>query len=267
MTAPATVGTPFHVGHADFEAWDRLLWTPMGRVAAEAVVTPGSRVLDACCGSGGSALPAAELTGPSGSVDALDLAPNLVALGRAKALSAGLTNIGFTVADVLAPASGGYDALVCCYGVFFFPDMDAGTRTLLGHLRPGGRFAILTWADQAMGTFMPLAMAAIGRHRPLPPASSTPPAERISTPDRFRAWLTDLDTTDIGIRRVDRTQPLTPDLAWSLVAGTALRGLLPDDVPTQQAIRNDLTAVLQQHGVQDICLDSLLAVGRVPSRS
>lgn len=43
-----------------------LFWQRFGRKTVERLqLKPGSRVLDVCCGSGASALPAAEIIGPS----------------------------------------------------------------------------------------------------------------------------------------------------------------------------------------------------------
>ena len=42
-------------------------------------LAPGVRALDFCCGSGASAIPAAEMVGPSCDVVGVDLAENLLA--------------------------------------------------------------------------------------------------------------------------------------------------------------------------------------------
>ena len=47
----------------------------------------GMRVLDVCCGSGASALAAAEEVGPNGYVLGVDLATELLSLARSKASS------------------------------------------------------------------------------------------------------------------------------------------------------------------------------------
>src|SRR6185436_20213571 len=66
-------------------------WTRFGRRTVERLeLTPGARVLDVCCGSGASAIPAAEAVGPTGSVLGVDLAQKLLALARAKAGARGL---------------------------------------------------------------------------------------------------------------------------------------------------------------------------------
>jgi ubiquinone/menaquinone biosynthesis C-methylase UbiE len=64
-------------------------------------LTSGARVLDVCCGSGASAIPAAEAVGPAGQVLAVDLAEDLLALGRAKAQQRGLTQFTCRQGDLL----------------------------------------------------------------------------------------------------------------------------------------------------------------------
>jgi ubiquinone/menaquinone biosynthesis C-methylase UbiE len=55
-------------------------WHRFGRRAVKRLgLRSGETVLDVCCGSGGSALPAAEAVGPEGKVVAVDLAERLVA--------------------------------------------------------------------------------------------------------------------------------------------------------------------------------------------
>ena len=77
-------------------------WDRFGRRTIERLqLVPGARVLDVCCGSGASAIPAAEQVGPQGSVLGVDLADNLLGLARAKAEGRGLRNIEFRVGDLL----------------------------------------------------------------------------------------------------------------------------------------------------------------------
>src|SRR5688500_12088603 len=75
-------------------------WDRFGRQTIERLsLQPGARVLDVCCGSGASALPAAERVTPNGHVIAVDLAEKLLQLGRVKAEHRGLNNIEFRVGD------------------------------------------------------------------------------------------------------------------------------------------------------------------------
>jgi SAM-dependent methyltransferase len=73
------------------------------------------------CGSGASAIPAAEIVGPDGFVLGVDLAEGLLAMSRAKASSRGLGNVEFHAGDMLdlgLPAHD-FDAVICVFGIFF----------------------------------------------------------------------------------------------------------------------------------------------------
>jgi ubiquinone/menaquinone biosynthesis C-methylase UbiE len=73
-----------------FDAQPLGSWNRYGRRTVERLgLRHGAHVLDVCCGSGASALPAAQAVGRSGTVIAVDLANDLLELGRAKARAAG----------------------------------------------------------------------------------------------------------------------------------------------------------------------------------
>jgi ubiquinone/menaquinone biosynthesis C-methylase UbiE len=58
-------------------------WARYGRRTVERLrLRHGAHVLDVCCGSGASALPAAQAVGPEGQVIAVDLAAELLKLAR-----------------------------------------------------------------------------------------------------------------------------------------------------------------------------------------
>ena len=106
------------------------------------------RVLDVCCGAGAATIPAAEAVGASGSVLGVDLAENLLELGRRKAANGGLANVEFRAGDLrdLRLPEATFDAVICAFGIFFVPDMEArsercGALSLLvgsSEYRPGG---------------------------------------------------------------------------------------------------------------------------------
>jgi ubiquinone/menaquinone biosynthesis C-methylase UbiE len=79
-----------------FDAEPLAFWDRYGRQTVERLkLRRGARVLDVCCGAGASALPAAQEVGAEGTVIAVDLAEELLKLGRAKAKAAGLRNLEF----------------------------------------------------------------------------------------------------------------------------------------------------------------------------
>ena len=107
------------------------------RHAVEAVVQPGFKVLDACCGTGDLAI-AAEREG--GIVTGLDFSGEMLVRARRKS-----DTIEWVQGDVLALpyADGTFDAATVGFGIRNVADLDAGLRELRRVLRPGGRLAIL----------------------------------------------------------------------------------------------------------------------------
>jgi demethylmenaquinone methyltransferase/2-methoxy-6-polyprenyl-1,4-benzoquinol methylase len=107
------------------------------RLTAEAVVRPGDRVLDACCGTGDLAVACAR-TG--GKVTGLDFSPRM--LERARRKSSAVTWIE---GDLLALpfADGSFDAATVGFGVRNVADLGRGLAELARVLVPGGRLGIL----------------------------------------------------------------------------------------------------------------------------
>ncbi|MGY5128301.1 class I SAM-dependent methyltransferase [Streptomyces nigrescens] len=252
------------------ESFDRLfaaLWSPIGAATVKAAgLRPGAHVLDACCGSGASAIPAADRVAPHGTVDAVDLAEPLLHLGRARAAARGLGTVRFAPGDVLdwpAPR-GGYDAVVCSLGIFFFPDMAAGTERLSRLLRPGGRLTATIWARGAVEPLPELIFRSVLPERPELAEASRPanPLEPIGTAESFRDWLTARSLSFVEVERYPLALPRDPDLLWSLVLGTAFRGLL-DGLPAAavERVRERFTASLLEGGRDPIDFSTLVGTG------
>src|SRR5262245_44031126 len=108
--------------NASADAYDDPANSFWGRFGARTIdrldLSRGARVLDVCCGSGASAIPAAQRVGPEGSVLGVDLAERLLALARAKANALRLTNAEFRSGDLLdlALPTASFDAVVCVFG-------------------------------------------------------------------------------------------------------------------------------------------------------
>lgn len=107
------------------------------RLTVEAVVQPGDRVLDACCGTGDLAV-AAEREG--GIVTGLDFSPRMLERARRKS-----DTVTWVEGDLLALPfdNGTFDAATVGFGVRNVEDLEAGLRELRRVLRSGGRLAIL----------------------------------------------------------------------------------------------------------------------------
>jgi demethylmenaquinone methyltransferase / 2-methoxy-6-polyprenyl-1,4-benzoquinol methylase len=108
------------------------------RLTAEAVVRPGDRVLDACCGTGDLAL--ADLRAGAEKVVGVDFSPSMLDRARRKS-----TEVEWVQGDMLALPypDGSFDAVTVGFGVRNVDDLEAGLRELRRVLRPGGRLGVL----------------------------------------------------------------------------------------------------------------------------
>jgi demethylmenaquinone methyltransferase/2-methoxy-6-polyprenyl-1,4-benzoquinol methylase len=108
------------------------------RLTAEAVVAPGDRVLDACCGTGDLAL-AARAAG-AGRVTGVDFSEAMLERARAKS-----SEIEWLHGDLLRLPfhDDSFDAATVGFGVRNVDDLDLALRELRRVLKPGGRVGIL----------------------------------------------------------------------------------------------------------------------------
>jgi demethylmenaquinone methyltransferase / 2-methoxy-6-polyprenyl-1,4-benzoquinol methylase len=107
---------------------------------ARAVVTPGDRVLDACCGTGDLAIASLPLLGSTGAVTGVDFSERMLERARAKS-----DEVEWIQGDALALPfeDGSFDAATVGFGVRNLEDLEGGLRELRRVLRPGGRVGIL----------------------------------------------------------------------------------------------------------------------------
>ena len=112
------------------------------RLTSEAVVRPGDRVLDACCGTGDLALACARAG--AGSVVGLDFSEPMLERARRKAQGTDC-HVEWVNGDLLSsPFEGGsFDAATVGFGVRNVEDLERALRELRRLLRPGGRLGIL----------------------------------------------------------------------------------------------------------------------------
>ena len=107
------------------------------RLTAHAVVSPGDRVLDACCGTGDLAL---EAQAAGGLVTGVDFSDRMLERARRKS-----DDVEWVRGDLLRLpfADGAFDAATVGFGVRNVEDLDAALRELHRILKPGGRLGIL----------------------------------------------------------------------------------------------------------------------------
>lgn len=228
-------------------------WERFGRRTIERLrLQSGARVLDACCGSGASALPAAETVGPEGSVLGIDLAERLLELARRKASDRGLQNTEFRVGDMLdlRLAESEFDAVVCVFGIFFVPEMAAAVRALWHRVRAGGKLALTTWGPRF---FEPASTAFWDAVRAVRPDlyKGYNPWDRIGDPPSLLALLRagGVEHAEIVAEAGEHPVP-SPEAWWSAVLGSGYRGTLEQlDRDARELVRRANLDYMRRSGI------------------
>lgn len=159
-------------------AWQR--WTPTIQTwftdATEAMIdlghiTTGSRVLEVAAGAGEPAFTFARSVGPTGSVLATDIAPNLVELTRQAAAEQGLSNVETRVMDGehLDLPDESFDAVTSRVGLIYFPNQHQALQEARRVLRSGGRVVACVYGTAEQNRFFSIPISVIRRRAQLPP--------------------------------------------------------------------------------------------------
>ena len=223
-----------HYDHPALSFWDRF-----GRRTIErSPIVPGMNVLDVCCGMGSSALPAAKRVGPSGHVVAVDLAQNLLNKGVKRAAERDVTNIEFRRADLenLPFGDRSFDAVVCVFGIFFVPDLQASVRGLWRLVRPNGFLAITIWGAKMFEPADDTFWEAVRREDP-ELLNSIKPWNKIVEPDPLRTLLVECGVTNCEVVAEPGTHPLSsPEDWWTIVLGSGYRSTVEALSPSAQEL-------------------------------
>jgi ubiquinone/menaquinone biosynthesis C-methylase UbiE len=242
-------------------------WDRAGRRTVEGLTLPqGSRVLDVACGSGASALPAAEQVGPNGTVIGVDLADRLLELGRAKARARGLSSrITFLAGDMerLDYPEHSFDTVICVFGIFFASDMPSLVGALWKLVRPGGQMAVTTWGPRMFEPGSALFWTAVQKERP-DLYRSFQPWDRITDVDSLQQMLGEGGITALQLRIVaeEGSQPLrSPEDFWTVALGSGYRGTINQlDPDARERVRSRVVSGLRNQMVADIETNIIYAV-------
>ena len=201
-------------------------WNKYGTATVDRLqLSKGMKVLDVACGSGASALPAAKAVGSNGSVIAVDLAENLLSLGRAKAATLGLHNVQFVYGDMtgLGYADESFDAVICVFGIFFVSDMEGLIKELWRMVKPKGKLAITTWGPDLFAPVYNVWREAVKKERP-DLYSAFNPWDRITDVESVKNLFRSAGINNVDVVAENGTHPLLkPEDWWTIVLGSGFR--------------------------------------------
>jgi ubiquinone/menaquinone biosynthesis C-methylase UbiE len=252
--------------HFDDEAL--CLWAKYGgRTVERLALQPGASVLDVGCGTGASAIPAAEQVGPKGKVIAVDLADRLLEIARRKAAARELENIEFRLGDMenLGYPDQAFDAVICVFAIFFVADVAKQIRELWRMVRPGGLLAITTWGPRvwepaATGWWSAVKELRLDLH------AAFNPWDRIAEPAALRGLFTEAGVADAAIVAEDGRQALrSAEDWWTMVLGSGFRWIVDQLEPeTAERLRTANLAWIRSHNVTSVETNVIYAVASKP---
>jgi ubiquinone/menaquinone biosynthesis C-methylase UbiE len=267
--AIAKAETTFNSASEYFDApalsfWNRFGQQTIERLSLQSVdVSRQLRILDVCCGTGASAIPAAVSVGSAGNVLGIDIAESLLELARKKSQQQGLENIEFRRGDFenLNYDSESFDVVVCVFGIFFVPDMVAAVQELWRMVRPGGKLAITSWGENVFEPANKIFWGAIEAERPDLSKKFTP-WDRISDPSSLQALLVAGGATQVEIFAEAGVHELaSPEDWWTIVMGGGLRGTIDQLEPeARERVRQANLEFLRVNQVNSLAVNVLYAI-------
>jgi len=264
--AKARAASAYNTAADFFDAPPLAFWDRIGRRTVERMsLQSGDSVLDACCGSGASALPAAQAVGAKGRVLGIDLAENLLQLARGKASRLGLAHAEFRSGDIeaLDPAVEMFDAVVCVFGIFFLPDMPAGVRSLWRIIRPGGHLAITTWGPRVLEPASSAFWNSVRAERP-DLYKGFNPWDRIDSPKALADMMFEAGVHANDVTAEAGAQPISsPEDCWTIAMGSGYRGTIKQlDPEACERVRKALLRHIGEHNVQSVETNAVYAIAR-----
>ena len=227
-----------------------LLFRPFASdIAARLGALASGRVLETAAGTGLVTSELAARLPDTVEIVATDLNQPMLDYAAAKS---GLQRVTWRQADAQALpfADASFEAVVCQFGVMFFPDRIQGFREAVRVLKPGGRFLFNVWDRIATSPVMAVAVEALARRYPQQKSwflERTPCGYH--DPSLIRADLeaAGFAEAEIEIVKRDGHLSLALDAAIGLCQGSPMRGEIEQvDAAGLEAATRDVAAMIAQ---------------------
>ena len=185
-------------------------------------VSPAGKILEVACGTGISTYHLRQALPASVHITATDLNPAM--LNFAKEKHADWSGVTFEVADALSLSfdDHAFDAVICQFGIMFFPDKGRGLAEMARTLKPGGVLAFNVWDSLEQNKSASIA------HQTIASFFENDPPQFLTTPfgfydiDHIKALITQAGLNDVTCHTVSETIEIldAAHIAKGFVEGT-----------------------------------------------
>jgi SAM-dependent methyltransferase len=221
-------------GHVAFvgsvpENYDRylgpLLFQPFADdLAGRLPVRPGLRVLEVACGTGRVTRRLLERLAGTGTIVATDLNEAMMACGKSQLGERPGLQWRQADATALPFEDRAFDAVVCQFGLMFFPDKAAALREAFRVLAPGGVYLFNVWGAMSTNPLQRITHETAVRFFPADPPRFYEVPCSLHEPAPLQVLLAAAGFTGVEIVHLDKTgtSPSTDEAAVGLLDGNPI---------------------------------------------
>ena len=203
-------------------------------LAGRIQVTPGVRVLETACGTGIVTRRLADRLRGHGSIVATDLNEAMIAHGSAQ-MPTGTGHVEWQPADAtkLPFPDASFDAVVCQFGLMFFPDKATGIREAFRVLKPGGHYLFNVWDAMAKNPMARIAHESVARFFPVDPPSFYMVPFSLHDPEPILKLLAEAGFGQVEVTHLEKqgTSPSAADAATGLIEGNPILAAIMERRP------------------------------------
>jgi SAM-dependent methyltransferase len=185
---------------------------------------PVSRVLETAAGTGIVSRQLRDVLPANAQLTATDLNPPMIEVARTKFQSSEKVDLRSADAMALPFKDGAFDAVVCQFGVMFFPDKAKSYQEVNRVLAPGGRYLFNVWDSHRYNPFGRIAHEVAGSFFPANPPQFYNVPFSYHQIDPIKESLIDAGFGDlqIAVVRLEKKIPNVEAFARGLVYGNPL---------------------------------------------